>query len=273
MFPAFELFGKQIGLYGIMAVLGFTACFFVGSRLIRRFDIDIYDFALVMIAAGIGMAIGASSLYAATNYRVLFYGFSHFSEIGLSGLWTCIKTAFSGFVFYGGFIGGGIGILIYTKYAKDVKAHRDHLLDIYAVLVPLFHGFGRIGCFFGGCCYGVESRIGFTVHDNPINPSINGVNRFPIQLVESACCFILFFILLQLFRKQRMESRLIHLYMLTYPVIRFITEFFRGDIIRGIFFGLSTSQWVSIVLFVFALVMLPIKTKKLIQPDNKAMRN
>ena len=165
MFPVFEIFGRQIGVYGIMAAVGFAACFLVGRLLIRRYDIDVYDFALTMIAAGIGMAVGASLLYAATNYRYLLYGFSHFSELGWSGLWTCIKAAFNGFVFYGGFIGAAIGILVYTKFAKDVKAHRDHLLDIYAVLVPLFHGFGRIGCFFGGCCYGVESPFGFTVHD------------------------------------------------------------------------------------------------------------
>ena len=62
-----------------------------------------------------------------------------------------------------------------------------------------------------------------------------------------------------------MESRLIYCYLLTYPVIRFITEFFRGDVNRGIFFGLSTSQWFSILLFIFALILLPIKTKKLKQ--------
>jgi len=263
MFPAIEIFGKQIGLYGVMAVLGFAACFFVGSRLIRRYHIDIYDFALTMIAAGIGMAVGASLLYAAVNYRVLLYGFSHFSEIGWDGLWTCIRAAFGGFVFYGGFIGAAVAILIYTKIAKSVKLHRDHLLDIFAVLVPLFHTFGRIGCFLGGCCYGVESRFGFTVHNNTFNPSVNDVNRFPIQLVESGCNLLLFLLLLYLFYKGIMQSRLIYIYLLIYSTVRFIDEFFRGDIHRGILFGLSLSQWISIILFVFALVMLPIKTKKL----------
>ncbi len=263
MFPAFEIFGKQIGLYGVMSVLGFVACFLVGSRLIRRYDIDIYDFALTMIAAVIGMAVGASVLYAATNYRVLFYGFSHFSEIGWDGLWRCISAAFGGFVFYGGFIGAGIGILIYTKYAKSLKTHRDHLLDIYAVLVPLFHTFGRIGCFLGGCCYGIESSFGFTVHGNTFNPSVNDVNRFPIQLVESGCNLLIFLFLLYLFYKGIMHSRLIYIYILIYSVVRFTDEFFRGDIHRGILLGLSTSQWISIALFIFALVMLPIKSKKL----------
>ncbi|MBQ3265723.1 MAG: prolipoprotein diacylglyceryl transferase [Ruminococcus sp.] len=263
MFPVFEIFGKQIGMYGVMAVLGFAACVLVGSRLIKRFDIDIYDFALVMIAACVSLVIFASLLYGLTNIRLLIAAFSKLDKIGWKGLWAIIRYAFGGIVFYGGFIGGGIGILIYTKYAKELQGHRDHILDIYAVLTPLFHTFGRIGCFLGGCCYGVESEFGFTVHNNTLNPSINDVNRFPIQLVESACCFVLFWALLTLFRKRIMESRLIYLYMLTYPVIRFITEFFRGDEYRGIFFGLSTSQWVSIGLFIFALIMLPVKTKKL----------
>lgn len=261
MFPAIEIFGRQIGLYGIMAVLGFAACFFVGSRLIRRFDIDIYDFALTMIAAGIGMAVGASALYAATNYRVLLYGFSHFSKIGWDGLWRCISAAFGGFVFYGGFIGAGFAILIYTKFAKSVTPHRDRLLDIYAVLVPLFHTFGRIGCFLGGCCYGIESSFGFTVHGNAFNPSVNGVNRFPIQLVESGCNLLIFLFLLYFFYRGIMQSRLIYIYILIYSVVRFTDEFFRGDVHRGMLFGLSTSQWISIALFLFALVMLPIKTK------------
>ena len=263
MFPVFEVFGRQIGMYGVMAVLGFAVCFLVGSRLIRRFDIDIYDFALVMVAAGVGLVVFACLLYGVSNIRLIIYAFTHLDTLGFSGWWSLIKYAFGGIVFYGGFIGGGIGILIYTKYAKDLKGHRDHILDIYAVLTPLFHTFGRIGCFLGGCCYGVESKFGFTIHNNTLNPSINGVNRFPIQLVESACCFILFWILLTLFRKRILADRLIYLYMLTYPVIRFITEFFRGDVVRGIFFGLSTSQWVSIALFIFALIMLPIKTKKM----------
>ena len=61
MFPVFEIFGRQIGVYGIMAAVGFAACFLVGRLLIRRYDIDVYDFALTMIAAGIGMAVGAAA--------------------------------------------------------------------------------------------------------------------------------------------------------------------------------------------------------------------
>lgn len=263
MFPVFEIFGKQIGTYGVCTVLGLAACVLVASRLIKKYDINIYDFALTMITAGVSLLIGACILYGLTNIHLLIRGFSQFDRIGWKGLWEYIRVAFGGIVFYGGFIGGGIGILIYTKFAKDVKPHRDHLLDIYAVLTPLFHTFGRIGCFFGGCCYGIESEFGFTVHNNTLNPTINHINRLPIQLIESGCNLVIFLILLYMYRKNILEKRLIYLYMLIYPIVRFIDEFFRGDTYRGIFFGLSTSQWISIILFIFALIMLPLKTKKM----------
>ena len=55
-----------------------------------------------------------------------------------------------------------------------------------------------------------------------------------------------------------MEKRLIFIYMLIYPVVRFTLEFFRGDEIRGFVLGLSTSQWISIILFAAAVVGLTV---------------
>ena len=263
MYPSIEIFGREAGTYGLMVLLGFVACFIVGMRLVKRFDIASYDFALLMLAVIGGLVIGAGIVYGISNIKTMIYAFSHMSELGLNA-WDILTFGFGGMVYYGGFIGGGIAIVVYTKIGKKKwRSRRDGLLDVYAVMVPLFHGFGRIGCFLGGCCYGVESEFGFTTHTNTLNPSINGVNRFPIQLVESGLNFILFFVLLYMFCKHIMERRLIYIYMLTYPVIRFIDEFFRGDTYRGFFFGLSTSQWISIFLFVFALIMLPIKNKKI----------
>ena len=110
----------------------------------------------------------------------------------------------------------------------------------------------------GGCCYGIESHFGFTAHGNTINPGVNDVNRFPVQLVEAACNLLIFILILTLFRKALMKDKLIYVYMLIYPVVRFILEFLRGDEIRGFLFGLSTSQWISILLFVYALIRLGI---------------
>ena len=55
---------------------------------------------------------------------------------------------------------------------------------------------------------------------------------------------------------------MIYIYMLIYPVVRFILEFFRGDEIRGIWFGLSTSQWISIALFAFAICKMTVIARR-----------
>ena len=60
--------------------------------------------------------------------------------------------------------------------------------------------------------------------------------------------------LLSLSRRLRLRGQMMYVYFLIYPVVRFSLEFLRGDEIRGIWFGLSTSQWISIALFVFALI-------------------
>ena len=263
MFPSFQLLGREVGSYGVMVMLGVVACLLVGSRLIKRFDIDLFDFVLLMVGIFAGLAIGAVIVYGISNANIIIYVVTHLGELGFKGAWEMLKIAFGGMVFYGGFMGGAVGLLVYTRFSKTLRPKRDNLLDIYGVCIPLFHAFGRVGCFLGGCCYGIESEFGFTVHDNHLNPSINDVNRFPVQLVEAGCNLIIFGVLLYFFIKRIMESRLIYMYMLIYPVVRFSLEFLRGDTYRGFLFGLSTSQWISIILFTFALIMLPIKTKKL----------
>ena len=257
MFPSFKIFGWEAGTYGIMVVLGAFACGFVGSRLIKRFGKDFYDFMIILLALGGGIFIGAHILFAVTNIDVIVRSIANYGTLGFERFLDFMISAIGGMVFYGGFLGGLGAIFIYCRFDKSIRP--SNLLDIYAVMTPLFHTFGRIGCFLGGCCYGIESEFGFTAHGNTINPSVNDVNRFPIQLVESGCNLLIFLFILYLFNKRKMTDKLIFVYMLIYPVVRFTLEFFRGDAYRGFLFGLSTSQWISIILFVIAVIMLIVK--------------
>ena len=65
-----------------------------------------------------------------------------------------------------------------------------------------------------------------------------------------------------LFRKKKLRGSLIHVYFYAYPVFRFADEFLRGDAYRGILWGLSTSQWISIALVVINTILLLRKTVK-----------
>lgn len=256
MFPSFELFGREFGMYGVMVVIGGLLCGLVGTLLVRRYKLNVYDFVLIMLAVGAGAFLGSHIIYALTNLELLIKAFQNIGSLWFEKFWTIIVYCVGGMVFYGGFLGGLIAIPIYCHFDKRITV--GELLDVYAVLVPLFHIFGRIGCFLGGCCYGIESSFGFTAHGNTINPGVNDVNRFPVQLVEAACNLLIFLLILTLFRKALMKDKLIYVYMLVYPVVRFSLEFLRGDEIRGFLFGISTSQWISILLFVYALLRLGI---------------
>lgn len=254
MFPTFELFGREFGMYGVCAAVGLLLCGFVGTLLAKKFRIIFEDFIIAFMAALIGVFIGAHIVYALTNIPLIVVSFKYIGKLWFKPFITLIGQAVGGMVFYGGFIGGGLGIVVYTHFSKLMK--RENILDVYAVLIPLFHTFGRIGCFLAGCCYGIESDFGFTVHNNHINPSVNDVNRLPVQLFEAGCNLIIFFLLLYLFKKAIMHDRLIYMYMLIYPPVRFTLEFFRGDTYRGVYLGLSTSQWISVALVIFAVIML-----------------
>lgn len=247
MFPYFEVLGKTIGSYGLCAVVGLVVCGIVASLLARRYKIIYEDIVLLMVVIGVSLLIGGHILFGITNLDKLIALFSRASSYSIKEIFGYLVTCFGGMVFYGGFLGACAGLLIYTKHSKDVE--RGAAFDLFAVCIPLFHVFGRIGCFFSGCCYGMESKFGFVVHGNTVVPEINDVRRLPVPLIEATCNLVIFLVLLRMFLTEKKKGKLIMYYMLIYPVVRFIIEFFRGDAIRGFFLGLSTSQWISLILF------------------------
>ena len=115
-----------------------------------------------------------------------------------------MATIFGGSVFYGGLLGGMAAGAI---YCKKKKFNISEYSDIIAPGVPLFHFFGRIGCFFGGCCYGIESSFGYTVHGNELLSSVNDVQRFPVQLLEATLNLILFIVLARLLSKGALKGQ------------------------------------------------------------------
>ena len=144
--------------------------------------------------------------------------------------WVTISSLIrAGFVFYGGLDGMILAFYIYCRrHGEDFGA----VMELVAPAIPLFHAFGRFGCFTAGCCY--------------------GVGGFPLQLVSVGLNAVIFFIIIILQNRGLMQGRTIYLYFLLYSFCRFIIEFFRGDMGRGFIGPLSISQWISIFLFAFA---------------------
>lgn len=263
MYPTIEIFGKQIGTYPLLAAAGFLIAGFLACICARKHKQNEDDMIVFFLIAAVGALIGSHMLYGITNMKLIVNTISDLSVIdSFKSFFQFLFTAFGGSVFYGGLLGGGFACLTYLK-KKNLQ--RSFYWDVAAFSVPLFHTFGRIGCFLGGCCYGVECQWGLTYTHAPVDMA-NNVPRFPIQLLEAALNLMLFVLIFLLFQKQKLKGRLIFVYLTCYPVIRFVLEFFRGDAYRGFLWRLSTSQIISLLILLAELIyfiLYQIKKRKL----------
>jgi phosphatidylglycerol:prolipoprotein diacylglycerol transferase len=128
--------------------------------------------------------------------------------------------------------------------------------------IALAQAFGRLGCFLAGCCYGMEteSRFSLVFPENSYAPS--GVHLFPAQPISSALNFLNFFALIFFAKRVKADGQVAALYLIFYSVGRFIIEFFRGDIERGSIGVLSTSQFISIFIFIIGMAIFIIRGRR-----------
>lgn len=250
MIPNFTIIDREISAYLICVIVGIFVSGIVTLKSVdKEKENDLLD---ILLWSAPGAFLGGHLLYGLTNLQYLIQLFSNEFNI------VTLINLFAGSVFYGGMLGGLLSAWIYCKVtSQDYKKYSDN----GALFIPLFHVFGRIGCFLSGCCYGIESSVGIIYQHSAIAMA-NGVRRFPIQLVEALGNLILFLVLFHLYRKGKFQGKLLTIYLLSYAAMRFIDEFFRGDEFRGFVLGLSTSQIISLLIVIVVLMAMIIDKKK-----------
>lgn len=230
MFNDISIGPFTIHMYGLMIAIGFLAalalCSYRGKK--RGMDDDIIWG--IFLCAVVGGFAGTRLLYYLVELPQIIKD--------PSILWN-FKN---GYVVYGGIIGG---ILASYCYCRKKSVSFFEYFDLVMPAVSLAQGFGRIGCFFAGCCYGRETDAwyGITFHQSNFAP--NGVKLIPTQLISSAGDFIFCGILLWYAGRKPKTGRVAAAWMLLYGAGRFVLEFLRNDF-RGSVMGLSTSQFISI---------------------------
>ena len=123
----------------------------------------------------------------------------------------------------------------------------NDILIIAPACITLAHGLGRIGCFFAGCCYGVETDSIFGVKFPHLDHNV-----YPTQLYEAMFLIILTAILSLLAFKYKNKYTM-PIYLASYGVFRFLIEFLRGDDRGAFLFGIiSPSQVFSIICLVIS---------------------
>lgn len=160
----------------------------------------------------------------------------------------------SGFVFYGSLL---TTIPIMLWYFKKIKVPVLGMLDVMAIVTCIVHGFGRIGCFMAGCCYGLPTDSFLSViFTNPVcQAEPLNTPLYPTQLLEAFFIFSILISLLILKKKKRFDGQLFLIYLMVYAIGRSILEMFRGDIDRGFLIEniLSNSQFISALVVCTAL--------------------
>lgn len=222
--------------YTGMGALGLILCIGVSMFICYKWDLQPIRFLFLYIFSILFVYLGAK-LFGILSLSA----FKQQTGIPLK-LSEDIKNA--GIVYYGGLI----AYLIYMRTVLPVfyKSKARRVYNCAALLIPLFHGFARIGCYFAHCCYGIESSLRVFSHFYE--------HRVPVQLMESCFELILFLVLgFLLLRKMLSRTTVARVYLYSYSAFRFLIEFLRGDTIRGFIGPLSFSQWISVGILIYLL--------------------
>ena len=259
MYPElFRIGSFPINTYGVFLAIAFLSAILITVKLAQRDGLPrerIYDLSLWMLLASL---IGSKilMLFTEPEYR--------------DNPWSLLSLDFlrSGGVFYGGLLGAIIaGYFLMKRY----KLPWWKTADACAPGIAIGNFFGRQGCFAAGCCWGKPTSLPWGVQFTELGHDITGVpidqHLHPTQLYESFAMLLVFVFLFWLHKRKRFDGQVILVYALLYSIIRFAIEFVRddprGDILGlTTLTGLSTSQMISLVVGIVALILLITRNRK-----------
>lgn len=243
--PLFKIGSLAIDLYTICFIVGVVVCFIFTYLAMKKsgFSPSARDTILLIgiFAIGLGLLFG---VLVQSLYDFIAHPSAGFK---ITGRMT----------FLGGLIGGVIVYLgLYFLYVyvinprlkeknffkSDMNKGVWELLRFVPISITLAHGFGRIGCFFAGCCGGVETNMWFGV----VFPG-HTEKVVPTQLFEAIFLFLISAAMILLYFRFHFKYNMA-VYLIGYGVWRFIIEFFRNDERGALIPGLTPSQFWSILM-------------------------
>lgn len=285
MFPRFgEIWGQPIPAYFTMLVMGFTIATWLGVRWAKRSKLDhdvVIDVGLMSLIAGV---VGARILHVlADGY---FWDYVHLCTdpakvawritrvecTDVEGLWDAAAgvcrpkegdcfawAAFwrGGLAYYGGLM---VAVPYLLWFLRRERFPMGKASDMAGMVIPVGLFFGRMGCFLGGCCFGIRT-------DGPLgvrfpewsaassqqwkqgllgSPAEVSLAVHPAQLYEAiGCLAIAALMMFVVHPRKRFDGQVFLGFLGSYAVLRFALEFVRADD-RGALLGLSTSQLIGL---------------------------
>ena len=240
----FNIGPLQFTGFGIAVVMGFVIAQMISQEEMKRLGRDPAPIADMILGAVIGGLLGAKLYF-----------------VVVLGNWDALFTR-GGFVFWGGLIGGAIGVLAIARY-KKVPIWTT--LEVGAPALAAAYAVGRTGCWAVGDDYGrpwdgplavqfpegaPPSTAGimareFEVSFPPDTDPSTLVAVHPTQLYEVAMAMAMFTIIWRLRRHKHRDGWLMGVYLVLAGIERFIVEFFRAkDDYLAI--GLTVAQTIAL---------------------------
>lgn len=222
----------------------YTWCFllalFINSILMVKFLRKEYDIGTILgflFYENFGFILGAKVL----SYFADYPKYDSILDSGMSA--------------YGALIGGFLMIYI---FCLEFKLPLIKFFTKYVILLPLIYAIGKLGCFFGGCCYGVECSLPISVVYLNSMDAPNNISLFPVQLVESIVNFIIF---VWLILEKKSDMWKIGWTFVLCGLSKFILDFFRASWA----YSISVNQWISIFLCIIGIniILTNLKKKKI----------
>jgi phosphatidylglycerol:prolipoprotein diacylglycerol transferase len=253
--PTLSLLGTSISTFMVLMAVCYVIGFAWSVRLGIRLGIprqDVMD----------GCVVGAiTALFGAKLGHVLFESSGHKLANGstAAGVWDLLKAdpwhwarvEDPGYVWYGGAL---LLVPVALWFTASRGIDRGDAADAGAPAFALSVGLGRLACFLGGCCYGLPADIPWAVQF-PVGDAALLGRVHPTQLYESVTGLGLLAYVLWRFPRRKVKGELLAVSVVVYALQRFVIEFYRGDPERGVYGSLSTSQLISVPVFVVAMLV------------------
>ncbi len=242
MFPFIRIGDFYLPTYGLLVTFAFLAGVWMVGRLARRSGINAESAMNLAIYAALAGIAGSKALMIAFDFK--YYLANPLSLFSFS-------TLQAGGIFFGGLVAALFAGWLYLRHARLPVLGTA---DVLAPAIALGHGFGRLGCFAAGCCWGAASgepwAVTFThpeahrLFGTPLNVPLH-----PSQLYEAFAEFAIFGILYRQFRKPHGPGAIVGLYLVLYPAARFIVEFVRAHDEANPYYGpFVAEQWIALAL-------------------------
>ncbi|MBI4040056.1 prolipoprotein diacylglyceryl transferase [Candidatus Daviesbacteria bacterium] len=252
MFPVlFNLGPVAISSFGFFMAAAFLVAVFAIWRVTQVYGIDEEKTLDLILLTFFGGVIGARIYFVLLNL-------SYFNDISK----VLLINRYPGLSFWGALLGG---ILALGYFSARLRLNFWQMADFGAIGLLIGIVIGNIGCFLGGCEFGVVSNL-------PFATGVAGLigKRFPVSILESLILLVVFYYLWKQVLRFHFAGKIAALFLVLLGLTKFITEFYRGDA-KQILAWVSYGHILSAVLVVLGLVVFYNQSKRDFRSDLVAM--